>query len=158
MSDYGEGIIERLNNGSGLNDTSNPFHQLINNGVGEWLDKFDEASLQEQIFLESAIGSWLDVHGRQYNILRKPDEPDDAYRERIIYESLGHVNAPFLQSVYGLALYCYVEDFDVAENTMTSDNVFACHKYMAFVDEGMQEILEKKFVIGSGLTYLDGGE
>ena len=155
MSDYGDGIIERLNGTTGLADKDNPFHKLINHGLGGWLDNFDENSLSEQIFLESATGKWLDVHGEQFGIKRKIDESDEEYRQRIVYESLGHITTPFLVDVYGLTLYCYIEDFDVTENTLTSDNVYACNKYMAFVDENTQAVLDKKFVIGSGLTYIE---
>ena len=118
-------------------------------------DSFDEDNLAEMIFLESATGKWLDVHGEQYGIPRKLDELDEAYRQRIVYEGLGEITVPFLVNVYGLTLYCYIEDFDVTENTLTSDNVYACHNYMSFVDENTQAILDKKYVIGSGLNYIE---
>lgn len=155
MTDYGEEIINRLHNTSSLQDPNNPMRKLIDYGIGGWLDNFDESSLPEQVFLESATGQWLDIHGRQFNILRKVDETDDDYRQRIVYESLGHITATFLSTVYDLLLYCYIEDFDVADNTLTSDNVYACNRYMAFVDDSIQSILEKNYVIGTGLTYIE---
>lgn len=154
MSDYGDGIIERLNENSGLKNKDNPFHKLINEGVGGWLDNFEDNNLSEQIFLETASGIWLDLQGKEYNIVRKINESDDDYRERIVHESLGHLTIPFLVNVFNLILYCYIENFNVENNTLTSDNVFACHKYVSFVDEDLQNILKRKYVIGTGLTYL----
>lgn len=153
MTDYGDGILERINENSNLTNPNNPFHKLINFGVGGWLDYFDDNPIAEQIFLESATGSWLDVHGKEYNITRKVDESDDDYRQRIVYESLGHITIPFLIDVFSLELYCFVENFDVS-NTLTSDNVYICNKYMSFVDSETQKILERKYVIGTGLTYI----
>ena len=155
MTDFGDGIIERLHQGSGLQKTNNPLHKLINYGLGGWLDNFDENSLAENIFIQSATGKWLDVHGKQFNIKRRPNESDDDYRQRIVYETLGHITVPFLISVYNIVLYCLIEDFDADDNTLTSDNVYACNRYMAFVDEDTQTILEKKYVIGSGLNYIE---
>ena len=158
MSDYGEEIINRLHTTSSLQDTDNVMRKLLDYGLGGWLDNFDDNPLAEMIFLESATGKWLDIHGKQYNIPRKIDETDEEYMQRIVYESLGHITSSFLQDVYGLVLYCFIEDFDVTENTLTSDNVYACSKHMSFVDDSLQAILSKKYVIGSDLSYINEEE
>ena len=154
MTDYGEEIINRLHPNSGLQDPDNAMRKLLDYGLGGWLDNFDDSPLAEEVFLESATGKWLDVHGRQFNIPRKLEETDEEYRQRIVYESLGQITSSFLNNVYGIALYCYVEDFSIEDNTLTSDNAYACSNHMAIVDDDMQAILDKKYVIGSELTYI----
>lgn len=154
MSVFGDGIIERLHNNTVLADPSNPMGQIIGNGPGEWLDHYDDEYLGEEVFLESATGKWLDLHGEEFNVPRKLTESDDSYRERIVYESLGHLTSDYLEDVYGLTLYCYVADFDVDDNTLTSDNPYACREHMTVASSDIQSILSRKFVIGSGLSYI----
>ena len=156
MSIYGEEIIERLHENSALQDTSNPMRKIINDGIGAWLDNFDENSLYENVFLESATGEYLDLHGKDYGIIRKIDESDEDYRSRIVHESLGHMTADFLRRVYNLTVYTYVEDFDVTDNTLVSDNPYLSNEYMTVASDELQNILNKKFIIGSGLTFLEG--
>lgn len=155
MSLYGEGIIERLHDKSVLHDPNHPMHKIIDKGLGEWLDDFDDNYLGEEVFLESATGEWLDLHGKDFGVQREVNESDDDYRQRIVYEGLGHLTTSYLVDVYGLSLYCYVEDYSVEENTLTSDNPYLCSKHMAFVSDELQSILGKKFVIGSELAFLD---
>lgn len=156
MSIYGEEIIERLHENSALHNTSNPMRKIINDGIGAWLDNFDENSLYENVFLESATGEYLDLHGKDYGIIRKIDESDDDYRSRIVHESLGHITAVFLRQVYNLTVYTYAEDFDVTDNTLVSDNPYLSNEYMTVASDDLQNILNKKFIIGSGLTFLEG--
>ena len=56
--------------------------------------------------------------------------------------------------MFNLVLYCFVADFDVADNTLTSDNPYACNRYMCEASSDIQSILGKRFVIGSGLNYI----
>ena len=154
MSVFGEGLIERLHTNSALRDNDNDMRRVLDYGVGEWLDKFDDEYLGEEVFLESASKEWLDLHGKGFGVPRKPGESDDDYRERIVYESLGHLTVNYLLNVYNLVLYCYVADFDVADNTLTSDNPYACNRYMCEASSDIQSILGKRFVIGSGLNYI----
>ena len=154
MSVFGEGLIERLHTNSALRDNDNDMRRILDYGVGEWLDKFDDEYLGEEVFLESATGKWLDLHGKEFGVQRKPSESDDDYRERIVYEGLGHLTVPYLVDVVGLVLYCFVADFDVADNSLTSDNPYACSQYMTVAPSEVQSILSRKFVIGSGLSYI----
>ena len=154
MSVFGDGIIERLHNNTVLADPDNPMGKIIGNGPGEWLDHYDEEYLGEEVFLESATGKWLDLHGKEFGVQRKPSESDDDYRERIVYEGLGHLTVLYLVDVFGLVLYCFVADFDVEDNTLTSDNPYACSQYMTVAPSEVQSILSRKFVLGSGLSYI----
>lgn len=155
MSSFGEEIINRINSNSGLTNPNNPAYNVINNTIGEWLDHFDLLSLYDGVFLQSAKGGYLNLFGHDYNILRELDEDDEHYRKRIIYETLGHLTVNYLVDIYNLILYVYVEDFDASDNMLTSDNPYLSeHGFMAVADDDVKNILNKKFVIGSGLTWL----
>lgn len=158
MTFFGEAIIDRLHPKSELRNPDNPVRKIIDYGVGGWFDNFDELDFFDQFFLDSASGKYLDLWGKDFGVPRKLDEDDDSYRRRIILESLGHLTVPYLQEVYGLTLYCYIQDYDPTQNTLTSDNPFACNRYMTVADETVQSILNKKFVMGTGLTFITVGD
>lgn len=155
MSDFGEAIIKRLNNNE-LQKTTNPMNQVINNAIGGWLTEFDEQEFFEQFFLQEAQGNYLDLHGRDYGIKRKIDESDEDYRKRIIYESLGQLTVGLLESVYNVNLYCHISNFDATSNTLTSQNPYLAANYgfMGVADTITQNILNKKFILDSGVTWL----
>ncbi len=155
MSVFGDGIAERLHFESPLNDPDNPGRRVIDGTVGEWLTQFDEFPFLEQFFIGDASGRYLDLHGRDFGLPRTFEEVDDDYRQRIVLESLGHLTVPYLLEVYGLVLYCFVEDFDPSENTLTSDNPYACSRHMTVATDEVQGILGKKFVIGSDLSFIE---
>lgn len=154
MSDFGEVIIERLNN-QDLQDNSNPMHQIIDKGIGEWLQVFSDADFFEQFFFQEATGKYLDLHGKDFGVLRRIDESDDVYRARIIYETLSHVTVGFLRDVYNVELYSSVDGFNVADNDLASDNPYlATDGFMGIASNDVKSILAKKFVIGGGVTWL----
>lgn len=151
---YGEEIIARLPSHSSLHREDNPGRQVLLNTIGAWLDRFEEREWFEQFFLQDATGKYLDLHGRDFGLPRKIDESDDDYRNRIIYETLGHLTTYFLKSVYNVELYVKVNDFD-GDTMLTSDNEYiSTNGFMGVVDESTQNILDKKFVLGSGVTWL----
>lgn len=154
MSDYGEEIIDRLGENCGLRKPGNPIRDLINDGVGEWYDRFVAENDFDNYFLDTATGGYLDLWGKDYGVPRKLDESDDDYRQRIILEALGHLTVPYLQEVYGLTLYCYVADFDPPDNMLTSDNPYACSNHMTIASVDVQNILNRKFVIGQELAFI----
>ena len=154
MTLYGEEIIDRLHEKSVLRDTSNPMAKIIDYGIGSLLGDCDSDSFFDQFFLDSASGGYLDLWGKSFGVPRKLGEADDGYRQRIILESLGHLTVPYLREVYGLTLYCYVSGFDASDNDLTSDNPYACSNHMTVASEEIQAILTKKFVIGTGLTFI----
>ena len=155
MSLFGEAIIDRLHEKCQLRNPNNPVAKIIDNGVGEWLDKYDEKFSYNQVFLQDATGAYLDLWGRDFNVPRRLEEDDDSYRQRIILESLGHLTVPYLLNVFGLVLYCYVEDYDPTENVLTSDNPYLCTRHMTVASDDVQSILGRKFVLGSDLVFLD---
>lgn len=155
MSVFGEAIIDRLHEKCTLREPGNPVAKIIDNGLGEWLDKFDDDNSFNQVFLQDATGPYLDLWGKDFGVSRRLEESDDDYRQRIILESLGHLTVPYLLEVYGLTLYCFIEDYDPTENVLTSDNPYICPKHMSVVPEDVKSILEKKFVLGSDLTFIN---
>ena len=154
MSDFGEEIINRLGVNSSLKIDSD-MGRLIDYTIGEWLTRENDKEFLEQFFLQEATGKYLDLHGKTYGVLRRIDESDDSYRQRIIYESIGHLTVEFLREVYNLELYVNIPNFNVSNNTLTSDNPYYNQDgFMASADTSIKDILNKKFVLGASITWL----
>ena len=152
MSDFSEAFIDLLSVNSSLNDVNNPFRKVIDGTVGAW---FDENNFKiSDLFINTATGKYLDLFGADYGVLRKLDESDEDYRNRIIFEKLDYLTAHNLENIYGLTLYCYVNGFDATDNDLTSDNPYICSKYMSFADDELKTIINNKFVIGEGIIWL----
>lgn len=140
---------------SNLAKKDNAMGKLIDYTVGEWLQNVDESDFINQLFLQEATGKYLDVQGSIYNVKRKIDESDDDYRQRIVYECLGHLTVDFLVDVYNLEVYYFIEDFNVNDNTLTSDNPFLnVNGFMAVADAETRSILDKKFVLDNTISWL----
>ena len=160
LSDSGEAIINRLPLNSKVRDPNNPMYTIINNTVGEFLDSFDVTAWISQHFIQDATGKYLDVHGRDYGVKRKIDESDDDYRQRIIYEMLGHLTVGYIRDVYMVELYVRPASnvtYDPAE-TMISDNEYFVESekngFIGVADEVTKEIINKKFVLGDSILWL----
>lgn len=167
MSDFGEEIIERLNDNTALKDADNPMRKIILNTIGAFLDEYDNAEYFEQLFLSTAKGDYLDLHGITYKVYRKPDEDDDTYRNRIVYESLSHLTYNYLIDVYDLNLYTDVYELPSNSITqltpaqlhcLTSDNPYLNSENGYFIlikntDMGKYESLENKMVLGSRIKW-----
>ena len=78
-----EGIIQRLNNPE-LKKSDNDGRIVLDGTIGEYLENYNNHFLD--LFLKHATGKYLDLHGLEYNIIRKEDESDISYRNRIITE------------------------------------------------------------------------
>lgn len=146
-------IVEMLPLSSKLQQSDNPLRIVLDRTVGEWLDNFSQPF--EQLFLMSATGGWLDAHGRDYGVPRRIDEDDESYRQRIIYEKLDHLTPALLNNVYNVQLFSYRNDFDVTDNTLVSDNPYIDNGgYLGLADSDTMDILDKKFILDSGVTWL----
>jgi hypothetical protein len=154
MSDFGEGIINRLADNCSLKDMNNPASKVIDKTVGAWLDEYYNSDFFSNVFLSEAEGAYLDVIGTDYSVYRQIGESDTDYRERIVYERLGHLTTRYLIDVYGLTLFKNVANFNPHDNTLTSDNEYLHEGFMCIADEQTKNILSKKFALGSGLTWL----
>lgn len=155
MSDYGEEIINRLSENSALRNSDNPMRKIIVDGIGEWFQQQDDTDFLEQFFLQEATGKYLDLHGKTYNVLRKLGESDEEYRQRIIYIVLGKLTVDYLRDVYDVKLYSHKDSFSILNNDLCSDNpYYSKNGFMGIADDIVKDILNKKFVIGSELTWL----
>lgn len=155
MSFNGETILEMLPETSQLSNPDNTMYKLIDRTVGAWLDDFEEHDLDTELFLNTATGKYLDLHGQDYNIRRKINESDTDYRERIIYESLGHLTVNYLRDVYNVELYVYVPDFNVSENSLTSDNPYLnTDSFIGICNQTTRDILDKKFIFDKSIYWL----
>lgn len=155
MTENGERILDSIPETSSLSNPDNPMYKIIDYAVGGYLDDFEDKDLDSQLFLNTATGKYLDLHGEDYNIRRKLNESDDDYRQRIIYESLGQITIDFLVNVYNVELYSYVPDFNLDDNTLVSDNPYLSREgYLAIVDEETKEILDKKFILDTDIEWL----
>jgi len=154
MSEYGEEILDRLPENSSLKSSNNPARKIIMNTVGEWLDNYDNNF--ENLFLNESEGEHIDCHGREYGVYRKLNESDEDYKKRIIYQILGHLTADYLINIYKVNLYVNIPDYNPNNNELTSDNYYINDEngFMAEADETTRSILNKKFVLGSGVRWL----
>ena len=155
MSDFMDMIVEMLPMHSQLQKKDNPLRVVLDRTVGEYMDNFEIPD--EQIFLTSATGGWLDAHGRDYGVPRKIDEDDEHYRQRIIYEKLDHLTPSLLSDVYNVKLFTYRGDFNVSDNTLVSDNphIVMNESFLGLSDEDTIRILDKKFVLDSIVTWVN---
>ena len=156
MSVFIDEFVDRLPMHSALRKPFNQGRVVLDRTVGEWMDNFDESELWEGCFLTSAEGKYLDLWGRQFKVSRKENESDEDYRQRIIYESLGHLTADYLLDVFNVGLFVFVTDFDATDNMLTSDNphLIGNEKFMISCDTATKELLLKKFVIGGEIVWL----
>lgn len=155
MSENGELIIDRLPLNCELHNTNNPINKLIQNSIGAWLDDFEDKEYANQFFLTDATGEYLDLHGADLGIKRKLDESDDEYRERIIYESLGHITVDLLLNVYGVQLFTFIDDFSVDANYLISDNHYiTSYGFLAVTDKTTRDILNKKLILDNKVQWL----
>ncbi|WP_296874601.1 hypothetical protein [uncultured Methanobrevibacter sp.] len=154
MSEYGEEILDRLPENSSLKSSNNPARKVIMNTVGEWLDNYDDNF--ENMFLNESIGEYIDCHGREYGVYRKLNETDENYKKRIIYQILGHLTADYLINIYKVNLYVNIPNYNPNNNELTSDNQYINDEngFMASADDVTRSILNKKFVLESGIRWL----
>ena len=158
MSDFMTALVDLLPEHNKLKDSRNPLRKVLDLTVGEWFDNRDVQDFYEQLFLQSATGAWLDLHGRDYGVVRQLGESVVDYRTRIVQEKLEYLTPEYLDSVFDLVLYSYVEGFDASENTLTSDNPYITdYDYMSEMSDTVFEILTRKFVLDSEIHRIVGG-
>ena len=156
VSEYGEGIINRLHPDSVLRQEGNPARTLIMKTIGAWLDDYDVTSLYDNSFLSTATGRWLDLYGRDLSVPRKLDESDEDYRTRLIYASVGNLSIDYLLNVFGLTLYSFREDFNVRDNTLVSDNPFLnTGGYISVADSDVISVLDRKLLLDDSISWVN---
>ena len=156
MSIHGEEIFDRLHLKSALRDKNNDTRKLLDYSVGEWLDNYTNNDFLEQFFIQNATGKYLDLWGNLFDIPRKLNENDEDYRNRIVYDGIGNLNVDYFVNIFKLPLYTAIDEFDVENNVLTSNNKY--YKNMGFMTVAsyeMQKILSNKFVMDSDILFIN---
>ena len=149
-----DALVDLLPEHNSLKKSQNQLRRVLDLSVGEWFDNHSIQALYDNLFLMSAVGGYLDCHGRDYGVYRQADESDEDYRERIILEKLDHLTPYTLSEQYSVRLYNYVTGFNLQNNTLTSDNPYCTDFYMGVVDEDTRKILDFKFTMDNGVVWL----
>lgn len=159
MSDFGETILDFLPIRSELHNSDNPLRKVIDRTVGEWVDNSQYTGLEfkNQMFLNTATGQWLDLFGHDYGVYRQPDESDDDFRQRIIYEKLDELTPALLQDVYNVKLFTYYIYFNAKDNTLVSDNPYIVqnNSFIGLSDIDTIRLLDKKFIMDNVITWIN---
>ena len=159
LSDFIDAMVELLPEHNSLKNKDNQLRQVLNKTVGAWFDDRDVRDFYDQLFINTATGKWLDLHGKDYGVYRKLDESDEDYRVRIIQEKQDNLTPGYLESLYNLTIYAYVDGFEASKNTLTSDNPYVSNKYMAVDDgSGVFSILDKKFILDNVISRIVFGD
>ena len=154
LSDFISTLVDMLPEHNSLKNPNNQLRQVLDNSAGAWFDNRNVQDFYESLYLQSATGKWLDLHGKDYGVTRREDETDDDYRQRIIQDVMERLTPAYLEELFDLTVYSYVADFDPTDNTLTSDNPYLNKQgYMATADEDTENFLNDKFVLGGGLTW-----
>lgn len=149
-------LCDMLPMASNLQNKNNEVRKVLDYTVGEYMDNLSE--INDELFLTSATGGWLDAWGKDYGVIRKIDESDDDFRERIIFEKLEYLTAHNLQNIYGVRLFSAFDGFNPVENDLTSDNPYLTDWFMGVAPEETQNILNNKFVLGTTVMWYNGEE
>lgn len=150
---YTKALQERLNNEALQND-DNDFIKIYDGCINEYLENRNNKFIN--IFLNTAQGDYLDIHGKMYGIFRKKDESDEEYRNRIILnKSILQRTTDFSKLDIGLWVY---KDGVTDKNTLTSRNPYLKSGHdlgYVFIVSGVDvEYLQKKFLLNDILFVL----
>lgn len=141
-----EGIIERLNNPE-LKKLDNEGRIVLDGTIGEYLENYNNHFLD--LFLLRASGKYLDLHGLEYNIIRKEDESDISYRNRIITEKSIIQNIDNFLNL-NTDLWVHFEDV-TGGDTLTSRNPYLKTKhegnYVLICFSENKDYLTDKFIL-----------
>ena len=141
-----EGIIQRLNNPE-LKKSDNGGRIVLDGTIGEYLENYNNHFLD--LFLKHATGKYLDLHGLEYNIIRKEDESDISYRNRIITEKSIIQN---IDNFLNLDTSLWVHFRGVTDgDTLTSRNPYLKNKhndnYVLICFSENKDYLTDKFIL-----------
>jgi hypothetical protein len=155
MSDFVDALVDLLPEHNSLKSKRNPLRQVLDKSVGEWFDNHSVQTFYDNLFLNSATGGWLDLHGRDYGVYRRIGESDEDYRRRIVFEKSDYLTTELLLTVYGVGLFSYREDFNLINNTLVSDNVYLSDRFIGVSDNDTISILDKKYILDTGVTWVN---
>lgn len=144
---YLEGLLERLNN-EHLKDPDNEGRKVLDGTVCEYLEHYDNHFID--LFVLHSTGKYLDLIGQMYGIIRRDDESDTSYRNRIYTEMSILQCIPDLLNV-GVRLWVYDEHIPAEEDYLTSENPYIKESddylYLAHADENIKKYIQDKFIL-----------
>ena len=128
-----------------------PWEEFLNNTIGYFFEILEEEVelMNEGLFIESASGKYLDLHGKDLGLPRKVGESDDDYRNRLLIEPLDEFNIMTLSEVYDVQLLTYKSD--KTDLTLLSDNHFLSNEYFIDASDELWGIIQRKFITGNVL-------
>lgn len=150
---YIESIITRINNPE-LQKEDNPGRMVLEGTIAEYLEHYDNHVLD--MFIVTATGKYLDLHGEQYRMFRRPGESDISFRNRILVEqSIVQSTFDFLKLNVILLVY---KDGLLGNNVLSSRNPYLKQEHdedYVFCASGEDsEYLMEKFLVGDILWVL----
>lgn len=148
---YIEGILERLN----LQDhISEEGYCVLDGTIGEWLEHHDKPFLN--YFISTATGKYLDFIGKEHDLVRRENESDDSYRERILIE-MRIVDSTTDIMGTGVTLWIYDENVLNGDEYLTSKNVSlkenSSHVFLGHADDLTREYIDGKFLVQGEIIW-----
>lgn len=149
-------ITDYLSSNSKLRDDDNPFKELINNTIGYFFELIDNDTdeINNSVFIQEAIGKYLDLHGKDLGYLRRNNESDEDYRNRIILDSLDHFTFNWCYALYDLQFLTVTNNYD-KDTMLLSDNHYLEKKYFVVCNQDTFSRIQKKFITDGVLWRLD---
>jgi hypothetical protein len=149
-------ITDYLSSNSKLQDDDNPFKELINNTIGYFFELIDNDTdeMNNSVFIQEATGKYLDLHGKDLDYLRRNDESDEEYRNRIILDSLDRFTFPWVYALYDLQFLTHNSEYD-KDTMLLSDNHYLNKKYFVVCTQDTFSSIRKKFITHAVLVRLD---
>lgn len=153
---YIETIIDNLNNPY-LKINNNTGRMVLDGTIGEYLEEYDD-DIFSYLFLNRATGKFLDIIGKEYGLIRKEEETDNAFRNRI------NIEKTFIESTVDfkkldIQLFTYNEYFIdelnddestewhiVSSNTLIRNND-RDYMFIGVADEETEEYVKNKFIL-----------
>lgn len=126
---------------------------LLDETLGAYFDSKEE-DIEEVLdapFLSEADDDYLDlIHGQLYSIKRKPEETDEEYRSRLVFQAKDHLTVPDLREL-DCKVYAYVDEYNPA-STLTSRNTGLTRKLIIECPTPEVEALVKDNMIWQGVV------
>lgn len=155
MSDFMTALVDLLPEHNSLKKINNGLFTVLDKSVGEWFDNHNIQAFYDALFLNTATGKYLDLHGKDFGVIRKSGESDEDYKKRLIISSLKHLTPSYLKTLYDLDLYVNVLAFSIQNNDLTSNNHYINkHGYMAENKNNIMDIINNKFVIDTDFLWV----
>lgn len=155
MSDFMAALVDLLPEHNSLKKRNNELFNVLDKSVGEWFDNHNIQDIYDALFLNTATGKYLDLHGKDFGVIRKAGESDEDYKNRLIISSLKHLTPKYLKTLYDLDLYVSVLAFSISNNDLTSNNPYINqYGYMAENTNGIMDIINNKFILDANFLWI----